>query len=148
MNHKIVKNTQKSLSKIGGKSIGKFSGKAGKGVIQNLNPLAVLQEYFSYKKATEQEVTHRQEIISKREIAVTAILAQKEVIEKYFQLRFEERSSILSEFFTLLHHAINERDSTELDTALNGILDLVRESPLKDFETFRHAYTEGKTIEI
>ena len=145
---KIIQNTQKSISKVGGKSIGKLAGKVGKEVIQNLNPLAVLQEHFSYKQASESEITRHEEIQARREIAVATIQAQKEALEQYFYLHFEERATVLSELFKLLDHAVEKQDINELDVALNGILGVVKDNPLKDFESFRDAYTQGKTIEI
>ncbi len=145
---KINLNTQKSISKITEKSIGQFAGKAGKEVTKNLNPLAVLQEYFSYKKATESEITRREEIQARREIAVATIQAQKEALEQYFHLRFEERATVLSELFKLLDNAVDKQDINGLDGALNGILDVVKDNPLKDFESFRDAFISGKTIEI
>ena len=134
--------------KVGGKMLGRLAGKAGKVVIQNLNPLEVLREYCAYRKAAEEEVTRRKEIKAKREGAVAVIHAQRELIEQYFQHRFAERASALSQFFKLLEHAMDEQNAAELDAALNGILGVVKDSPLKEFEYFRTARIEVKIIEI
>lgn len=148
MARKVAQGAQKTVQKVGGKMLGQLAGKAGKVVVQNLNPLEVLREYCACRKAMEEEATRREEIRAKRDVAVAAIQAQRELIEKYFEHRFAERASALSMFFKHLEHAVDTRNDAELDTALNGILSVVKDSPLKDYESFRAARIEGKVIEI
>lgn len=145
MSKKVIqKSVQKSVQKVAGKTLTKL----GKGVINNINPLDVLREYVDCKKAMEEEVTRREEIKAKRDVVVSAIQAQREMIESYFAHRFAERASALSGFFKLLEHAVDTLNDTELDAALNGILGVCKDSPLKDFESFRAARIDGKEIEI
>lgn len=138
----------KGAKQIGGKILPKIAGEAGKALASNLNPLEVLKEYFVFKKAEEEEITERQRIRAKRDMAVAAIQAQRELIEKYFEYRFAERSTTLAELFKLLDHAVQNRSENELDAALQGILGVVKDSPLKDFESFTSARLQGKEIEI
>jgi hypothetical protein len=148
MSGKVFKGAHKIAQKVGGKTLGRLAGKAGRTAVQTLNPLEVLREYYHFRKATEQEVTRREEIRAKRDVAIATIQTERELIEKYFQHRFAERASALSEFFNLLDHAVDTRNDNELDVALNGILAVVKDSPLKDFESFRAARIEGRIIEI
>lgn len=136
------------IGKVAGKTLAKVAGKGGKIIAQNINPLDALREYCEYMKATEAERTRREEIRARRDVAVAAIQSQRELIEKYFEQRFAERKTALSGFLDLLSHAVDARNETELNVALNGILGIVRDSPLKDFEAFRQARLEGQTIEI
>lgn len=130
------------------KAAGEAAQKLRKVVVQDINPLAVLREYCEYRKATEGEETRREEIRARRDVAVSAIQAQKELIETYFCMCFKERSKALEHLFGVLSHAVDTKNDAELDTALNGILGVVGDSPLKDFEAFRTARLEGEIIEI
>ena len=49
-----------------------IAGKSGKILIQTINPLEVLREYFDYTKAAEAEQTKREEIVEAPQIAPTA----------------------------------------------------------------------------
>lgn len=148
MSRKMDQSIKKNVVKVADKTLGRLAGKAEKAVMQKINPLEVLREYFAYRKAEEKEVTLRQEIRARRDETVAAIQAQRELIENYFTHRFAERASALSSFFKLLEHAVDTRNDTELDAALNSILGVVKDSPLKDFESFRAARIEGKVIKI
>lgn len=136
------------IGKVAGKTLANVAGKGGKIIAQNINPLDALREYCEYMKAAQAERTRREEIRARRDVAVAAIQSQRELIEKYFELRFAERKTVLSGFLDLLTHAVDARNETELNVALDGILGIVRDSPLKDFEAFRQARLEGQTIEI
>lgn len=148
MQRKVVQSTQKTVLKVGGKSLSRLAGKTGKVLAQNINPLEVLQEYFKYRTAMQEELTLCEEIRAKRDVAVASIQAQRDLIEKYFKDRFSERAMVLSKLFKLLDHAVKTRNDRELDITLNGILGVVKDSPLKDFESFRVAWKDGKEIEI
>jgi len=145
---KVPYGSGRAMRGTAGKALARVVGNAGKTVVQNLNPLEVLREYCACKTAEQEEITRRKEIKAKRDIAVAAIQAQRELIEKYFEHRFAERASALSAFFKLLEQAVDTRNDAELDAALHGILGVVKDSPLKDFESFRAARIEGKIIEI
>jgi len=136
------------IKKSAGRALTKVAGKTGKSIIQNINPLDALREYFEYAKATEAERTRRKEIRAKRDVAVAAIQAQRELIEIYFEHRFAERKVALSRLLDLLTHAVDKRNEAELNVALSGILGIIQDSPLKDFEAFRQARLEGQVIEI
>jgi hypothetical protein len=49
---------------------------------------------------------------------------------------------------SVYNHAVATGNDKELDTALNALLAIVQDSPLKDFETFRKALLDGREIEI
>jgi hypothetical protein len=90
-----------------------------------------------YAKVVEQEKTERAKIRAKRDVAVEAITAQKEVLLKYFELRFKERETALSKFFVQLDEGVKTRNDRLLDIALHGIVEIVKDNPLKDFAEFR-----------
>lgn len=123
--------------KITEKAITKNIGKLSKSVLRNLNPLEVLHEYFEYQKTLDEQRTTRENINAKRDIAIKSIEAQKEILLDYFNKRFSERKDSLNKFFTVLDNAIKEKDDKQLDVALAGILGILKDNPLGDFQTFK-----------
>lgn len=92
---------------------------------------------IEYAKISQAEKTERARIKAKRDVAVAAIHAQKDVILRYFDLRFKEREAALSRFFVQLDEGIRARDDKLLDLALHGIVGIIKDNPLSDFEAFR-----------
>lgn len=115
------------------KSVGKLSKK----FLRNVNPLEVLHEYFEYQKTLDEQRTTRELISAKRDIAIKSIEAQKEILLDYFNKRFSERKDSLDKFFDVLANAIKEKDDKQLDVALAGILGILKDNPLGDFQTFK-----------
>ena len=128
--------------------IGNMALKGGKIIVRDLNPLEVLREYVSYRNAVEEQQTERKRIAAKRDIAIGLIEAEREMILEYFAQRFTERKAALNGFFDVLHVAVQEKNDHAMDTALSGILGIVKDSPLKDFEAFRQARADNRVIEI
>jgi len=124
------------LSKAGS-SLAKHVGTGGKYVVHNLNPLDLLKEFVAWLRIAEEQKTERQRIIAKRDVVVRAIQAERDVILEYFRLRFSERGHALDGMFRVLHKAVEDKNDTAMDAALKGILEVVTDNPLKDFETFR-----------
>lgn len=83
------------------------------------------------------EETKRQAIIANREVLIARITAEKDTLLAYFDHKFAERRAALDEFFELLHHAIASGDNQQLVAALSGILTIIQDNPLDDFETFK-----------
>lgn len=139
-----------SRSPIGkaGSSLAKYLGTGGRAIVQNLDPLEVLREYLSYRKTASEQQTERKRIAAKRDVAVRLIESERELLLEYFNQRFAERKEILDNFFDILHTAIQTKNAHAMDTALSGILGIVKDSPLKDFETFRQARADNRVIEM
>lgn len=131
-----------------GSSVAKHLGAGGKFVVQNLNPLEVVREYVSFLKTASEQKTERDRIASKREVAVKIIESEKEIILEYFKARFAERKEALQGLFDILHQAVETKNEHAMDTALGGILGIVKDSPLKDFVSFRQARADNKILEI
>ena len=100
-------------------------------------------------RTLQEEETKRQVIAANREVLITRITAEKDAILAYFDLRFAERRAALDEFFELLNHAMKSGDNQQLNTALAGILGVIQDNPLDDFETFRQQFNNpDHVIEI
>ena len=93
-----------------------------------------------YFRTLQEEETKRQVIAANREVLITRVTAEKDAILAYFDLRFAERRAALDEFFELLSHAMKSGDNQQLSAALTGILGVIQDNPLDDFETFRRQF--------
>jgi hypothetical protein len=129
-------------------TIAKGGGKAAKVVLKEINPLDVLRVYLDYRKTAEIQVTERERIWAERDKALAAIEAERDLLLVYFKQRFEERKGALEQFFGLLKEGSIAKDADKIDVALEGILGVVKDSPLKDFESFRRTRREGRIIDI
>lgn len=108
--------------------------------------IPTIGEFVEYFRVIEEERTKRQEIAAHRDVLIHCISAEKEVLLAYFDKRFAERRAALDEFFGLLHDAISIRDNHQLTTALMGILGIIQENPLEDFETFKKNFQDPNYI--
>ena len=143
----MSKNVTVIPPKTGG--FGELVKTGGKAALMRLNPTQVIAEYLDYKRKVAEEETKREEIWAKRDVALATLSAQKELIEKYFKERFAERAAGLDKFFDLLDSAIEGKNEKQMELALAGILGILKDSPLKDFETFRESFQkENFLIEI
>ena len=91
-------------------------------------------------RSMQEEKTKRQAIAAHRDVLTARITAEKEAILAYFDYRFAERRAVLDKFFELLHHAVDSKDDHLLNVALSGILGVIQDNPLDDFETFRRQF--------
>ena len=105
--------------------------------LSSADALTILKEAIAYYKTREVEQTKREEIWSKRDVLIVALNNEKDVILTYFEHRFEERKSSLEQFYNLLHKSVGSDNEIELQTALAGILGIIKENPLSDFAEFR-----------
>lgn len=101
---------------------------------------ATISGIADYFRTLQEEETKRQAIAANREVLVARITAEKDAILAYFDLRFAERRAALDEFFELLSHAMKSGDNQQLTAALAGILGVIQDNPLDDFETFRRQF--------
>ena len=94
----------------------------------------------------QEEKTKRQDIIANQDVLIARITAEKEAILAYFGHRFAERRAALDEFFELLRCAVASGDNHQLTAALTGILGIIQDNPLDDFETFKRQFQDPKYI--
>lgn len=87
--------------------------------------------WVSYKKVHEVEKTKRESIKAQRDVAITKIKAQKDILEQYLIQSFSERKFVIEETFKRLDSAL-ESDNLDLASqAMQSIVSIVKESPLK-----------------
>jgi hypothetical protein len=124
-----------------------FSGLVSK-VGGGANALQLVSEYVAHRKCTEEQLTERIRIISERDIALRALENEREIILEYFSKRFSERWGALDECFAVLNRAVTDKNDRALDAALAGILNIIGDNPLSDFDTFRRFRLTDEIIEV
>lgn len=105
--------------------------------LSSADALTILKEAIAYYKTREVEQTKREEIWAKRDVLISALNNEKDVILTYFEHRFAERKSSLEQFYNLLHKSVDSGNEIQLQSALAGILGIIKENPLSDFAEFR-----------
>jgi hypothetical protein len=105
----------------------------------------VIQQYSIVR---EQEITKRLEIQQQRDIAISKIQAEKEIILTYLQQTFQERREVLHELFQTLDEAVKRGNIEIVDKSLSGIMTTIQSSPFKDFADFKRKLQEHETIEL
>ncbi len=96
----------------------------------------------AYLRTLQEESTKRREIDAKRDVLLARIEAERDVILAHFGNRFAERRAALDELFTALRHATATGDNEQLVAVLSGILGIIQQNPLDDFETFKRKLQE------
>ena len=106
----------------------------------------VIAAAVDYLKDRESEVTQREYIRAHRDVLVTALNNEKEVLLDYFEKRFAERREALEQFYDLLHTAVETGDPIQLQASLAGILGIIKENPLGDLVAFRQKWDDPKYV--
>lgn len=83
-------------------------------------------------KFTEVQKTKRKTIEAQRDIIVSNIQSQKEIILSYLEKSFDERKENFSKFFAVVDHAIANNNMEQLAMGMNAINNLAASSPFKD----------------
>ena len=102
----------------------------------------LIQSIADYLATLEHEQTKRQEIWAHHDAIVHALNQEREIILAYFEHTFAERRLVIEQCFDAMDKARSVNDHEGLNLALNAILSVVHDNPLKDFETFRTRMSE------
>lgn len=123
-----------SIEKAGTALVKTAGNKVAEKVANSANPLSGLTEVVSawkdFKKTQEQQKTIRTQIMANRDIAVTSIKEQAQLIRFALEKQFGERASNFSELFKRLDEGFEKGDDKMIDSMLTGIVELSKISPL------------------
>ena len=110
---------------------------------------STIEGISTYFRTLQEEETRRRAIAANRDVLVASVNAERDAILAYFGHRFAERRAALDEFFEVLLHATINGDNEQLVAALGGIVGIIQQNPLDDFETFkRNLQNPDYVIEI
>lgn len=83
-------------------------------------------------KVAQQEATKRAAIEVQRQVGMAGIESAERQLFAYFDKIFKEREHVFDRLFDELDHARSSGDTSHVAEALRGVVDLARETPLKD----------------
>ena len=107
---------------------------------------ATIEGISAYFRTLEEEETKRYAIAANRDVLITRINAERDAILAYFGHRFAERRAALDELFVALRQATVNGDNEQLVAVLGGILSIIQQNPLDDFETFKRKFQESDYV--
>ncbi|MBD2394194.1 hypothetical protein WEU38_12720 [Cyanobacterium aponinum AL20118] len=91
--------------------------------------IEVIKEYLSIR---EIEQTKRREIEAIENITIQEIKVKREILIKYLELSFDERSNSFKRLFDTVDSAILSHDNQALALTLHSIVELAKSSPFKE----------------
>lgn len=100
---------------------------------------AIVESKRDYEKTKEEETTKRLAIEKATEIHLAKIKSNKETVENISKAIFSERKNVIDKSFDVLERALDEDKDAVAIAAMSGISDIVKESPLKDFDSISNA---------
>ena len=118
---------------------------------QALDGLKIFAEVVKEnRRISEEEKTKRDNILAMKEFEITKIQAQKEVLKDYFEKIFAERKLNLEKMFDALDKGIESNNLELIQLSLHSIVEIAKDSPLKQIEKLRSDFhnSDVKEIEI
>ena len=111
--------------------------------------LVIIKAALEFLKEQDANETEREYIRAHRDLLVTALNNERDLILAYFDHRFTERRVALEQFFELMHKAVDRQNTDELQAALTGILGIIKDNPLGDLAEFRNSWENpGYSIDL
>lgn len=115
---------------------GKVISPAGQGVPSAMDGLNALNQLVSAARECflvhEEESTKRARLHAYKETELAKIKAAEAILNDYFDQVFTDRRSVYAEMFNRLDRAMEEDRPEMVHSVLRGIVDIAKESPLKD----------------
>ncbi|TDN43319.1 hypothetical protein C7389_1413 [Azoarcus indigens] len=86
--------------------------------------------YFNYKNVALVEGTKREAIAAWRDVKLSELTNQRELLEQFMKETFKERATVIEGFFEKLDEAIESGNDNLLEKSIMGILTIAKHSPL------------------
>jgi hypothetical protein len=101
-------------------------------------------------EATEEEIIKLHNITAMKEFKIEKIQAQKEVLKDYLEKIFAERRINFDKMFDALDKGIENNNLELIQLSLGSIVEIAKDSPLKQVEKFKNDFhnSDVKEIEI
>jgi hypothetical protein len=116
--------------------VGKVVGSKAAASLSNVNALDALTSMVNstteYLRIKEEETTKRDRLQTYAELEMQKIRAAESILSDYFGQVFRERRQVVDDLLARYDAAVEQGDSRLAQTALQGIVDVAKDSPLKD----------------
>lgn len=99
-------------------------------------------------KIAEEERTKRHNITALKEFEIEKIQVQKEILKDYFEKTFTERQINFEKMFDALDKGIENNNLELIQLSLSSIVDIAKDSPLKQIEQLQNDFHNPNVKEI
>ena len=96
--------------------------------------LRILEVRNEYKKIAAQEKTKREVIGAWRDVRLAELKNQQEILRLYLENTFKERRKLIDGLFEALDKGMEAGNIHVIDTAINSIVNIAKDSPLKQVD--------------
>lgn len=90
----------------------------------------ILKAWADYKQTAEIEGTKREQIRAWRDVHVTTIEKNTEILKEFLHYSFSERRETIDRMFETLDKGIESGNSDVISGAMNSIISITKTSPL------------------
>jgi len=87
-----------------------------------------------YLNTRETEITKREAIKHNANVQIEKIRSQKEIVLKFIEAEYAERSKVYEKFFVELDKAIETNNDRLVEVVMTGIITQIKENPLERFK--------------
>ncbi|WP_118848440.1 hypothetical protein [Neisseria meningitidis] len=94
----------------------------------------ILEARNEYKKIAAQEKTKREVIGAWRDVRLAELKNQQEILRLYLENTFKERRKMIDGLLEALDKGMEAGNIHVIDTAINGIVSIAKDSPLKQVD--------------
>lgn len=110
----------------------------------------LLEARQEYRRIAEQEKTKRHAIDAWEKVRLQELKNQQVILQQYLDATFSERRHVIDGFFNALDQGLESGNLELIDKAISGIVDIVKESPLRQVDNLIAALNDNsvKTIEF
>jgi hypothetical protein len=90
----------------------------------------LINAWKDYQTTREIETTKRTQIVADRDVRLSAIQAQADVLHGLIHQTFTERAHNFDQFFALLKHGFSRDSDQQINAALTMIVAQIKENPM------------------
>lgn len=94
----------------------------------------LIETHHEYKKIAAQEKTKREAIEAWKDVRLTELKNQKEILKTYLEETFRERREMIDGLFEALDKGIDANNLDVINGAINGIVSIAKDSPLQQVD--------------
>lgn len=105
----------------------------------------LIQTHHEYKKIAAQEKTKREAIEAWKDVRLTELSHQKEILKTYLEETFKERREMIDGLFDALDKGMDSGNMDVINAAIGGIINLSKDSPLQNVDKLIHAMKDNDT---
>lgn len=108
----------------------------------------LVQAHRDYKQTVEIEKTKRATSEAWRDVNVARLENQREILQSYLKDAFAERRHTIDEMFSRLDEGMASGNLEVVNMAMQGIVNIVQSSPLKEAEKILQAMNDPNVQHI